>query len=282
MKRLITPITLCLVVIAASAQQKADIEVSYTEYQPNMRTGKIGDVTHNYILLANAGESKFYSPRTEYIDSLNSTPDGKAKYQEMTRTAYLGGKWDEIPSADGRYYVVKSGADNKFIYYDKAGTERFFYEEDIPEHKWEVSDSTKNILGYECFKATTDFHGRKWTVWFTPEIPVVAGPWKLEGVPGLILEADADGGQYRFEAKGIQQTNRTIGPIYLANEYEKTDRIRFLKANRSFNDNPIGSINAQLGGKGISIGPVKDENGEDVSDRLFVPRETVDFIETDY
>ena len=282
MKQIITFLVLCSVAISASSRQKADIEVSYTEYQPNMRTGKIGDVTHNYILLANAKESKFYSPRTEYIDSLNSTPDGKAKYQEMTRAAYLGGKWDEIPSADGRYYVIKSGADNKFIYYDKAGTERFFYEEAIPELNWEVSDSTKTILGYECFKATTDFHGRKWTVWFTPEIPIAAGPWKLGGAPGLILEADADGGQYRFIANGIQQTDRLIVPVYLANEYEKTDRIMFLKANRSFNDNPIGSINAQLGGKGISIGKVQDENGEDVSGRLFVPRETVDFIETDY
>lgn len=48
------------------------------------------------------------------------------------------------------------------------------------------------------------------------------------------------------------------------------------------NDNPIGSINARFAGRGISIGRVKNENGEDVSDRLFVSRETVDFIETDY
>lgn len=101
-------------------------------------------------------------------------------------------------------------------------------------------------------------------------------------MPGLILEAVAEGNQYSFVANGIQKTGKSITPVYLASEYEKTDRIKFLKANRSFNDNPIGSINAQFAGRGISIGRVRNENGEDVSDRLFVPREIVDFIETDY
>ena len=281
MNRNILFIFLSLAAIGALAQQKADIEVSYTAHHPNLRNGK-DDMTNQYVLLVGGDESKFFSPRTEYIDSLNSTPDGQVEYKEMTRAANLGGKMKDMPRSDGSYYVVKSGQRNTFTYYDKVGTERYYYEEEIPDIEWEVGDSTKTILGYECFEATADFHGRKWSVWFTPEIPIVAGPWKLSGVPGLILEATAEGGQYGFVADGIQKTDKIITPVYLANEYEKTDRIKFLKANRNFNDNPIGSINAQFAGRGISIGRVKNENGEDVSDRLFVARETVDFIETDY
>lgn len=281
MRHTITIIFMFIVAMAAIAQQKADIEVSYTAHHPNLRNGK-DDVTNQYILLAGGDDSKFFSPRTEYIDSLNSTPDGQAKYQEITRTAYLGGKMNDIPRADGSFYVLKSGQRNALTYYDKAGTEKYYYEEEIPKIEWKVGDTTKTILGYDCFDATTDFHVRKWTVWFTPEIPIVAGPWKLLGVPGLILEAIAEGGQYSFVADGIQLTDKLITPVYLANEYEKTDRNKFLETQRSFIDNPIGSINARFAGRGISIGRVKNENGEDVSDRLFVPRETVDFIETDY
>ncbi len=215
---------MCLVAIAAIAQQKAEIEVSYTEHQPNMRTGEKNGVTHQYILLAGGEDSKFFSPRTEYIDSLNSTPEGKAKYQEMTRSAYLGGKMDDIPRADGSYYVVKNATDNKYTCYDTAGTEKFYYEEEIPQPKWEVRDSTKTILGYECFVATADFHGRKWSVWFTPEIPVVAGPWKLQGVPGLILEAATEDGLYSFVADGIQQPDKNIHPsICPANTVKPTE-----------------------------------------------------------
>lgn len=281
MRQTITILFIFIVELVAIAQQKAYIEVSYTAHHPNLRNGK-DDVTNQYMLLAGSDDSKFFSPRTEYVDSLNSTPDGQAKYQEITRTAYLGGKMKDIPRADGSFYVVKSGKRNKLTYYDKVGTEKYYYEEETPKIEWKIGDSTKTILGYECFDATTDFHGRRWTVWFTPEIPIVAGPWKLSGVPGLILEATAEGGQYSFIADGIQPTDKPITRIYLANEYEKTDRIKFLKAQRSFNDNPIGSINAQFAGRGISIGRVKNENGEDVSDRLFVSRETVDSIETDY
>ena len=92
--------------------------------------------------------------------------------------------------------------------------------------------------------AMADYHGRKWTAWFTPEIPVQAGPWKLAGLPGLILEADADNGVYSFVATGIQNTRRPIVPVYLAERYEKITRKDFLKSKRSFLDNPLGQINA--------------------------------------
>ena len=51
------------------------IEVSYTASTANFRQG--GNSRPNrYILLANAHDSKFYSPMTEYLDSLQSTPEG--------------------------------------------------------------------------------------------------------------------------------------------------------------------------------------------------------------
>lgn len=75
MNRILTTVAMCLVAIAGVAQEKADIEVSYTASRVNLRDGS--NITPNqYILLANANESKFYSPITEYIDSLQSTPEG--------------------------------------------------------------------------------------------------------------------------------------------------------------------------------------------------------------
>lgn len=282
MKQTITILSMCIMAITANAQSKADIEVSYAAHHPNLRNGK-DDITSRYILLANADESKFYSPMTEYVDSLNSTPEGKAKLNEMTRNAYLGGKLDDIPRSDGSYYVVKSCKDSKYRYYDNSGLEKYVYEEPLAEIQWEiVDDSTKTVLGYECLMATADYHGRRWIAWFSPEIPMNAGPWKLAGLTGLILEATADGGQYRFEATGIRQTDRTITPLYLTAEYEKTDRIRFLKARRSFLDNPLGKINAQFAGSGVSVGRVQNEDGSDATGSIFVPASVVDLIETDY
>ncbi|HRF86648.1 MAG TPA: GLPGLI family protein [Alloprevotella sp.] len=281
MKQTTTFLFLCFVAIAAIAQQKADIEVGYMAHHPNLRNGK-DDLTSQYILLANADGSKFFSPKTEYVDSLNSTPNGKAKLNEMKRNAYLGGKLDDIPRSDGSYYVVKSSTANKYIYYDNSGLEKYMYEEQIAKLGWEITDSTKNVLGYECIMATVDYHGRRWTAWFSPGIPMNAGPWKLAGLPGLILEATADGNQYSFAATGIQQVDKPITPIYLANEYEKTDRLKFLRARRSFLDNPLGKINAQFAGSGVSVSKVRNEDGSDATGSIFAPVSVVDLIETDY
>lgn len=132
MKQIVTYITMCLMAFVSLAQNKAEIKVSYSMTSPNMRNGK-SEVKNQYILLANSSESKFYSPKTEYIDSLNSTPEGKAIYQEMTRNAYLGGKMDELPQKDGNCYIVKSFIENKVRHYDSAGLDKFVYEE-TPEN----------------------------------------------------------------------------------------------------------------------------------------------------
>lgn len=270
---------MCCAAIAAMAQT-ADIEVSYTAHRPNPRNGK-DDVTDQYILLANTTDSKFFSPLTEYIDSLNSTPEGKAKLNEMTRTAFTSGNLDDIPTEDGSFYVVKSLADGTLRHYDHGKLEeKFVYDEPIAQWNWEIeANSTKTVLGYECIKATTDYHGRKWSVWFAPEIPIQNGPWKLDGLPGLILDAEAEGSQYSFVATGIQQTDKPIGPVYLADEYETTTRKDYLKASRDFLDNPLGKINAKFAGHGTIS--VSSSDGNDINN-LFVPASVVDFLETDY
>ncbi len=271
---------MCLAVTAAAAQGKAGIEVGYSAFSPDMRSGtKV--VEEHYVLLANPSESKFYSPMTEYIDSLNSTPEGAARYREMALGAYLGNKMKDMPRRGGSCYVMKSFPANKMSIYDTAGLDKFCYDEQPEAWDWAVGDSTKNILGYECVEASAEYHGRRWTVWFAPDIPVQNGPWKFGGLPGLILEAVSDGSQYRFAATDIRQTDKAVLPPYLAAEYEKTTRKDFLKNKRSFQDNTLNRLNVQLGG-GTKVLKVMDEDGKDISDSMFASRETVDFIETDY
>lgn len=269
MKTLISLITTCFVAITTLAQT-ADIEVCYVAHSPNFKNGKV-DVTNQYILLSNASESKFFSPMTEYIDSLSSTPDGKAKYQEMAKSAYFGGKLDDIPRKDGSYYVFKSLTDNSVKYYDTAGLDKYFYDDSIEEWNWTITDSTKTILEYECIRASANYHGRTWNVWFSPEIPIQNGPWKLNGLPGLILEASTNDGQYSFIATGIQLTEKQILPVYLANEYEKTIRKDFWKQKRAFLDNPLGKINAQFEGT-IKI---SKSDGVNSNDPIFAPASVV-------
>lgn len=282
MKRILPAIAICISVSAASAQNKADIEVSYSYEFPNFKTA--ARESHNqYILRANTKESRFFSPRTEYVDSMQSTPEGKAKLNEITTNAYTSGKFDKIPRADGSYYVVKSATSDKMQCYETVGMEKLVSEEPMPRIDWQIEEDSRNILGYDCVKATTQYNGRVWNAWFAPDIPIQNGPWKLSGLPGLILEAESADGLYIFTATGIEKTGKDIGTVYLADQYEKMNRKEMLKAKRAFFDNPLGNINAQLSGKNMKI-TAQDEHGNKVDNgkRIFATREEVDFIETDY
>jgi GLPGLI family protein len=65
---------------------------------------------------------------------------------------------------------------------------------DLSATKWSITQETKNIGSYQCFKAISVKRMRKnkpavtTIAWFTPVIPVSFGPINCFGLPGLILE----------------------------------------------------------------------------------------------
>lgn len=99
------------------------------------------------------------------------------------------------------------------IYYNRtdqmAGTikpwvgDTLFIIDKMSNIAWTLLDSTKMLADYKLKLAKGSFRGRQYTVWYCPEIPVSAGPWKLNGLPGLIIEA-ADATQtVKFEFLGL-------------------------------------------------------------------------------
>ena len=84
------------------------------------------------------------------------------------------------------------------------------YSEPIPRQSWIISFEMQEILGYTCQKATCHFRGRNYVAWFAPDIPVRQGPWKLGGLPGLILKAHDADTLYTFEAVKIETGKHPI------------------------------------------------------------------------
>jgi len=60
--------------------------------------------------------------------------------------------------------------------------------DNLPEYNWQITNEKDTFGDYEIIKATTSFRGRNFIAWFAPSIPVTYGPWKLHGLPGLILK----------------------------------------------------------------------------------------------
>ncbi len=80
----------------------------------------------------------------------------------------------------------------------------FAVTESTPAINWTISSETKTILGMPCQKATGRFKGRDYEAWFCSQLPYSNGPWKLGGLPGLILEASDTKKEVVFTLTGFE------------------------------------------------------------------------------
>lgn len=168
-----------------------------------------GTITDTYttILQANASMSKFWDWNIYKIDSIQYTsklsPDSLNKleiiYDRNIRCLFLP-------------VIIKNYPTGKMTVTDKIVQDDYIYLEDEIERDWTLENDTLTICGYLCNKAETTFSGRKWVAWYAPEIAMSDGPWKLFGLPGLILKAIDSTQTHSFEAISIRKSN---APVYL-------------------------------------------------------------------
>ena len=205
----------------------------------------LGDMREYHAILE-LGDSIFkYESYGSY--RLDSALVGK---QQMT----LGEFFDFYNkySPDFKEFLLENVNANKLSYYGKVSIDKFMYHEEVPHIDWALSDSTKEICGYLCHQATATFRGRNWIAWYC-DIPKSVGPWKLNGLPGLILAAETEDKEHTFSAISVRKSS---SPITVNDkEYFKTTREHFNQALADYKSNPAKSW------KNSPLAP-KDMNGK--------------------
>ena len=137
-----------------------------------------------------------------------------------------------LPASTGNLdEIYRNLEQGKFTTYSTVVGTHYLITEDVVIPEWTMyEDSTITVLGMECKKATTNFRGRYWEVWYAEELPISQGPWKLCGLPGMILKANSPKFML-IEATGIK--NKNLEPVtfynYLNYKYAPIDRIEYLK-----------------------------------------------------
>jgi GLPGLI family protein len=98
-------------------------------------------------------------------------------------------------------------------------------EDSLHAPRWKIGNQIKEVAGYVCMKAETEdpIKKQKITAWFAQDIPVSAGPERINGLPGLILELDIDDGAVTIEATDV--TFRPLTPADLKLPKLKTRKI---------------------------------------------------------
>ena len=122
-----------------------------------------------------------------------------AREQIKDSVLAAGGSYYDVVDALGRsvypntrmkYQIWKNLPSRGMLTFTDTNLKRFRYTESLETPQWTLAGKDSIIADYPCQQAETFYRGRHWTVWFTPDIPVSDGPWKLHGLPGLILQAE--------------------------------------------------------------------------------------------
>ena len=130
---------------------------------------------------------------------------------------------------EGDYELVKNiPSEGKLTFKGdvRSDQDKRYYVEDIPNYHWELLDADTVVCDYPCQKAQMSFRGRTWIVWYTQDLPYSDGPWKLCGLPGLILKAQDEKGDFSFTAFKIAKCDDEK-IIFKTNGYSKTTPQQF-------------------------------------------------------
>lgn len=146
-----------------------------------------------------------------------------------------GAKAFDAPRKPETARVYKERATQKITTYDYGSLERcvgptyLVLEETVPPMDWTIYTDTATVLGYLCSKATASFRERTYKAWFTTEIPTNESPWKLYGLPWLILKAETTDGIFRFRA--IELQNITNVAVAFPNDRKNVPAKNFKQIN---------------------------------------------------
>ena len=232
MKRLLYITLYAVLAASASAQEVIDSTqfVAVYDYECRTQDDEGQNVTDKMQVGVQVGRTVTKSmPFSTYpFTDEASKPDMAAGFQEALM--HMPTVWTGIPT--GQTTV------REFIFpHEYEG-----YEE-TSDIAWTLTNDTLTVSGYLCQQATATFRGVEWHAWYTDEIPSSAGPWRLHGLPGLIVKAENEA--HTFSLAGLRME---ASPITAPEQNPEVHRMRFAKllkhkneiyGNREYPKNPM-------------------------------------------
>ena len=190
MKRILTLFLLTLFFVATAQT------TNLVEYTFKNKRG-VNNFDREYLVF---NDSELFYANITNDDNLNYEDEKLNKERINFEPIYINFKTDSLYQS--KYGIMKPNS---------SQVTTFILVEKKPVMNWKVTKESQKILGYSCYKATTKFRGREYIAWFTPDIPYNFGPWKLGGLPGLILKVEND--YFDYEAKRVVLNSDKITPI---------------------------------------------------------------------
>jgi GLPGLI family protein len=186
---------------AACAQQPdiSQLEVHYKFFHVQDTNRRDQPYTEKMVLLVGKRSGVYKSGEAGLQEQITNNPDGT-----IQKNSHRFG-------SPAEYYQYPN--EKKLLRKDNIFQSEFLIADALPPIDWQIKSDTTTIGGLHCQKATTHFKGRDYTAWFCPDLPLHLGPWKLNGLPGVIIEATDAKNEIRFMFAGATKSGGlTIQP----------------------------------------------------------------------
>lgn len=202
--------TITATALASFAQQadKALARVQYSFIHIQDTTQRLQPQTENMLLVVGKNASVYTS-----YDKINETiamqkamkeaqqNQGVFTVQSGMAVTMAAPAFIKKPASTTDYFFFVK--ENKFFVKERL-LSSYLVEEEPQKISWQLTKDTANFSGISCQKATARFKGRNWIAWYAPAYPFHTGPWKLNGLPGLIIEAYDEKKEVQFKFAGIE------------------------------------------------------------------------------
>jgi len=137
--------------------------------------------------------SKFYSRDKAVADSVMKVIDKKGSND------FSGIKFGRV-----QYIIEKTYPDYKIQFFNHIDTDEFKVSDDR-KIEWKILPDQQKIGEFTAQKAVGEFAGRQWIAWFTTDIPFQDGPYKFNGLPGLIVKIEDKTNSHSFTLKEVKK-----------------------------------------------------------------------------
>lgn len=228
-------------VVIDTSLYKAIYNLKYQRDSTDLKSVKEEDMT---LFIGNK-YSLFQSFNTTYNDSLNKALAENSADISLTISQAMSLK----KKSRFKFRILKSL--DEITTFDSYFSDKFVYSEK-EKLIWVTLNEKKIIAGYTCTKATTTFAGRNYVAWFTEEIPIPDGPYKFNGLPGLITKIYDENHHYTFEIVSFEKIEEPFK--FDSSKAQKVSKEEYLKAYNIFKKDFI----AQLYQRGISVDESKE------------------------
>lgn len=155
----------------------------------------------HYLDIGKTGVSHYYSTwqlsTIHIIDSVFRIGGSSADYNRVRQEK-------GIEPSNFMYFIFKNYPQKGLQTVDYPSVDFFQYQEPMGQ-EWDLIEGDTVVLEHPCQKAKCHYHGKEWTAYYATDIPMSEGPWKLCGLPGLILRAYDSDGAFVFNCIEIHQ-----------------------------------------------------------------------------